>query len=302
MRKIIVLTMFLFSSLVFGFECTNPGRDVEKFICENPTLSSLNETHNQYSKKVGDVKPGETREINQDLYFDLNKCDNDIQCISSSYSKSTNSFIKLIEENKSQFITTEDKPNPKEIKNTITTKDINYDENKIYYVISSLLLVLISLLNPVIFYINKFRTTSKDGFQKVGDGFNLIYFLVSTVVLLFISLLVMTKVEVGIVGMSLIIGIYILLNYFWYENQLGYVINTNLQTLTFSTVTLRKTIPISSIKSVDKKEEFHQKTNKNGEIETFYLYFINLVTDSNDVYTFQLDLTDRERLYSLLTS
>lgn len=307
MKKIFLLVMFTFSSLVFGFECTNPGRDVEKFICENTTLSSLNDLHNQYGKKVGDVKPGEVREINQDLYFDLNKCDNDVQCISSSYSKSMNSFIKVIEENKSQFVSSQNNVNSGEgITNKKSseknTTSIKFDENKIFYVISILCLLLISLSNLIIFYIKKFSTSS-NGIIKVCDGFQIIYFSITTIFLLFVCVLVISKLEVGIIGMSLIVSVYLLFNYSWYLNHLGYVVNTNNNTFSFPTYLFRKTIPMSSIKSIDKKEEFHQELNKKGEMETYYLYYLDIVTVDHSGYNFKFyNSIDSERLYSALSS
>ena len=91
---------------------------------------------------------------------------------------------------------------------------------------------------------------------------------------------------------------------FWYQYRLGYVVNTNTQTLSFKNSFLtRKTIDISQISSVEQKQEFYEHRKKDGSIETGYHYFINLLMKDHTPYRliFDSDL-ESDQFYQVLNS
>ncbi len=320
----LLFSLFLLLSInsVFGFSCNSPSNDQEKFICSNQSLSTLNSQSTQLEQKVSSVKPDVSREISQSLYFDLRKCENDVDCLTNSYNSSISSFTKVIQDSPQEFSiqtplvqSASDKSGSNQTNNE--QQKSNLDIVRVVKGVSILGILLLTLLTPILYFVKKFSQTKKNGYIKVQQSFQLIAYVIWTLLIIFILFLCsllfqpancnfgcsVTPENSNFVFITSFI-VMLVWSLFWYQYRLGYVVNTNTQTLSFKNSFLtRKTIDISQISSVEQKQEFYEHRKKDGSIETGYHYFINLLMKDHTPYRliFDSDL-ESDQFYQVLNS
>ena len=308
----------------FGFSCNSPSGEQEKLICNNPNLSSLHAQNTNLDSRVSNVKPDVSRDIGQLLYFDLKKCESDSECIVNSYNTSILSLNKVIQDSPKEFVLnnnisvenkTQSSPSNKTSEGQKTSSGLNLTLPKKLFFFLGILGVFI--LTPLIFYTKKFSQTEKKNFIKIQQSFLWIFYIPLSIIILGVSLFLnflfsetecyancTYLTESSNIFYITTLAVFSVFNFIWYQYRLGYVIDKNNMTLTFhSGLFTRKKIKINEIQSANQKEEFYQRTSKDGSVDSGYRYYINLVMNNGKPYRLSFD-TDLEsdQFYHVLTS
>lgn len=80
--------LFLFSINAYAditFDCLRPSGSLEKIVCQNPILKNLNIQINALYRKTLEQKPDQAMDAYRTLYFALNKCDGEYECLKNAY-------------------------------------------------------------------------------------------------------------------------------------------------------------------------------------------------------------------------
>jgi len=103
LKKLIIFLFYvLLSSFAYAdnlFECSNAASSLEQLICSDQNLANLNATNNEIYSKARQLDAQSSSEINRTLYFNLRKCNDDNQCLASSYKDAINSYKEVIDKN-----------------------------------------------------------------------------------------------------------------------------------------------------------------------------------------------------------